>query len=150
VINAIVSSVFILFLFISCAKKPECVPNRSHLPLSKQATFVESSSTVEVVIKATGKGCGVESAIEDAKKAALWYVLFAGDRPLLKTEEEREEFERVEKLIFSRVDDYIRWQSDIRNKRTEGVYTLVTLLFKIDRGLLESDLKRREVRSLQQ
>ncbi len=143
--NVIAYFIILSLLFVSCAKKPECVPNRSHLPLSKQATFVESSSTVEVVIKATGKGCGVESAVEDAKKAALWYVLFAGDRPILKTGEEREEFERVEKLIFSRVDDYIRWQSEIKGKRTEGAYTLVTLLFKIDVGLLKDDLRRREV-----
>ncbi len=136
---------FLVLLISSCAKKPECVPNKSHLPLSKQATFVESTSTVEVVIRATGKGCDVESAIEDAKKAALWYILYAGDRPVLKTSQEREEFERVEKLIFSRVDDYVRWQSDIKDKRKQGVYTLVTVLVKLDKGLLEEDLRRRDV-----
>ncbi len=135
----------IVLFFLSCAKKPECVPNKSHLPLSKQATFVESTSTVEVIIRATGKGCSTESAIEDAKKAALWYLLYAGDRPILKTEEEKEEFEGVEKLIFSRLDDYIRWQSDIKDKRIQGVYTFVTILVKLDKGLLEDDLRKREV-----
>ncbi len=137
---------FLLPIFIfSCARKPECVPNKSHLPLSKQATFVESTSTVEVTIRATGKGCDVESAMEDAKKAALWYILFAGDRPILKTSAEREKFKDVERLIFSRVDDYVRWESDIKDKRIKGVYTLVTILVKLDKGLLEEDLKRRNV-----
>ena len=78
-----------------------------NLPVSKQATLIESVSS-QVMIEATGvyKGKGkkkkhkikdvnskgVSRATLDAKKSAVWHVLFGGTDPLLKSSQEQQSF----------------------------------------------------------
>ncbi len=132
--------VFGAFLLSCGAKGEACKPNPSPFPRSRMATFVESYSTNEFLIRATGKGCNVDEAIEDAKKVAVWFVLFGGDKPLLKTPEERSKFSKVSNQIFSNPDEFIRWQSDVLEKKREGKYTLITYNFRIDVGALKERL----------
>ncbi|WP_297445682.1 hypothetical protein, partial [Desulfurobacterium sp.] len=69
-----------LLLSTSCAStgKQLCRMSNTVEPLSREAQFVESSSTAEYIILATGKGCTVDQARNDARKAAIWFVLFGG------------------------------------------------------------------------
>ena len=131
------TTVLATFYLFSCGE-PVCKMPLTVEPLSKQASFVESTTTGESMIRATGKGCTFEQATKDAKKAAIWYVLYAGDRPILKTPEEKRKAESVVKEILQNPDQYIRWQSDVKSKRKEGNFILLTYLFKVDvNGLTE-------------
>ena len=55
-------------IFFSCSTQPKTV---QIMPRSFQATFIESTTTSEVMIKATGKGYTMGEAELDAKKAAI-------------------------------------------------------------------------------
>ena len=130
-------------IFLSCgsSSKNACKVNTSYEPLSRQATFVESTTTGETMVRATGKGCSFEQATIDAKKTAIWYILYVGDRPLLKTLEQKKKAKQVVKEILSNPDIYIRWQSDVKSKRKEGNYLLLTYLFRIDINALKEKLE---------
>ncbi len=135
---------FLLYLtchLLSCAGGPVCKMPATIEPVSKQASFVESTSTGESLIRATGKGCTFEEATQDAKKAAIWYVLYAGDRPILKTPSQKQKAEPIVKEIFKNPDQYIRWQSDVKSKRKENSFILLTYLFKIDVNSLKEKLQ---------
>ncbi len=135
--------IFFLLMIISfylsaCAGKQACKMPVGVEPFSKQAIFVESTTTGESLIRATGKGCTFEEATLDAKRAAIWYVLYAGDRPILKTFQQKEKAKAVVQNILQNPDLYIRWQSDVKSKRKEGNFILLTYLFRIDvEGLKE-------------
>ncbi len=134
---------FMFFLVLAgCMKsEPTCKMPQGVEPLSKQATFIESTSTGESMIRATGKGCDIESATLDAKRAALWFVLYSGDRPILKTPEEKAKAKPVVEEILKNPDQYIRWQSDVKDKKYEGAYVLLTYLFKVDVNGLKEKLQ---------
>ncbi|SNR75635.1 DUF6175 family protein [Desulfurobacterium atlanticum] len=140
---------FILFSLLglivtSCAssggQKQVCTIPSSVEPLSREAQFVESTSTAEYVILASGKGCNVSQAKQDAKKAAIWFVLYAGDRPLLQTSKEKRRAKGVVAEILSNPDRYIRWSSAPKSKRKEGPYVVMSYLFKVDVASIKNTL----------
>ncbi|WP_457567671.1 DUF6175 family protein [Desulfurobacterium sp.] len=126
----------------SCAStgKQLCQMPHTVEPLSREAQFVESSSTAEYIILATGKGCTVNQALNDARKAAIWFILFGGDRPLLQTAKERRKAKAILEEILKNPQNYIRWESAPKSKRKEGPYTVMSFLFKIDVGALKQKL----------
>jgi hypothetical protein len=131
----------IAFIFQGCVKsQPKCVMPQGPEPFSKQVTFIESTSTGESMVRATGKGCSLKEATLDAKKAAIWYLLYAGDKPILKTPEEKSKAQYIVSQILSNPDLYIRYQSDIKDKRYEDPYILATYIFKVDVNALTDKL----------
>ena len=90
----------------------------SQMPLSKEATLIEQVSSSEWLLEATGKYMssekrerkakkdvdknGVAKATEDAKKAAVYYVLFGGTDPLIQSPQERQKFDKYESFYFDR------------------------------------------------
>tara|TARA_Y100001970_G_C14209581_1_gene846110 strand:- start:705 stop:1985 length:1281 start_codon:yes stop_codon:yes gene_type:complete len=89
--------------------------------ISKQATVVEVVSSSEILIEAVGiyeseeksrrkrkkdvKRYGKERAIDNAKKAAIYYLLYNGTDPLLSDPESIKRFKPISNEVFS--DDVI-------------------------------------------
>ncbi len=121
-------------LFLSCGTegKAVCVFPNSPMPLSREAQFVESTSTSEAIVLAKGKGCNVEQAKLDAERAAIWFLLYSGDHPILKTRSERARASEVVRQILAHPSVYIRWVSEPKGKAIEGGYVVMTYLFKVD------------------
>ena len=109
----------------------------SQLPLSREAQEVESTSTSESLIRAAGRGTDVQSAIHDAKKAAIWYLLYSGSgKPLLKSKDERQNFAFQEQQFFKNISSYIRHTSDLKSKRKMADETIVEVVVRVDRMML--------------
>jgi len=133
----------------------------TNLPRARVATQLESSSPSEVMIRATGFGIDKKhrkpkaktldkSAKNDAKKTAVWFVLFGGSDPLLQTNNEKQAFEKIQEDFFKmdNVRQYISWEADYYDKRlkTDGGKMLkVEKTFKINKSLLETELIKRSV-----
>ena len=108
-------------------------------PSSFEAQLIEASSSTEVLIRATGKGRDVAEAIEDAKKAAVWFVVFGGESPLVETKN-KAKFDEKQKEFWRNSGTYIRYASDIKGKRQVGSSTLVDLVIKVDRDGIKNTL----------
>ncbi|MBM3328800.1 MAG: hypothetical protein FJY67_04890 [Calditrichaeota bacterium] len=140
----------------------------SNLPRSKMATLVESVSPTEVAVRATGigywdKGQGkkkdlnnflLEEALFDARKAAVWFVLFGGTDPLLGKETERGAFVRIEEEFFDagNVQRFIAWEgSDLisrikREIKKNAEYELtIEKAFKINKSAIQDWLNAKGI-----
>ena len=138
----------------------------AQLPVSKQATLVESVSSSEVMIEATGvyKGKGkkkkhkikdvnskgVSRATLDAKKSAVWHVLFGGTDPILKSSQEQQSFGAHEGFFFNNdnISNYITYEDAmlIKKLKTDGGQGMkVVKRFKVNKELLTKDLEARNI-----
>ena len=84
-------------------------------PLSKQATIIDSSSASEVIVQATGiyhskkrffkkrdtRKKGPEQARMDAKRAAVYHLIYNGNNPIVTTEKELIKTKSIHNEIFS-------------------------------------------------
>ena len=138
----------------------------AQLPVSKQATLVETVSSSEVMIEATGiykgkgkkkkhkikdvKSKGVSMATLDAKKSAVWHVLFGGTDPLLKSSQEQQIFGQHEGFFFNNdnISNYITYEDALLIKKlnTDGGQGIkIVKRFKVNKELLTKDLEARNV-----
>ena len=103
-----IAVVFSLFTF-TIARTPV-----SNIPLSKQATFVESYSPSEVTIKAVGFGRKDRDALIDLQKSAVYFVLYLGTDPLLRDEAAKNKFDAIAEEFFAsqKIFTFISWQAD--------------------------------------
>lgn len=138
----------------------------AQLPVSKQATLVEAVSSSEVLVEATGvyHGAGkrdrprkkdvdkngMAGATLDAKKSAVYFVLFGGTDPLLSSEPEKQKFSEHESFFFKKdnISTYISYE-DIKVikkvKIDDGKGLKVVKRFKVNKGLLTKDLEARSI-----
>ena len=138
----------------------------AQLPVSKQATLVETVSSSEVMIEATGiykgkgkkkkhkikdvKSKGVSMATLDAKKSAVWHVLFGGTDPLLKSSQEQQIFGQHQGFFFNNdnISNYITYEDALLIKKlnTDGGQGIkIVKRFKVNKELLTKDLEARNV-----
>ena len=138
----------------------------SQMPLSKEATLIEQVSSSEWLLEATGKYMssekrerkakkdvdknGVAKATEDAKKAAVYYVLFGGTDPLIQSPQERQKFDKYESFYFDRsnVSRYISWGESAFQKKVKisgGKGLKVVKRFKINKTILMKDLENHNI-----
>ena len=138
----------------------------AQLPVSKQAKFVESVSSSEVMIEATGiyngvgkkdkhkkkdiEDNGMSRASLDAKKSAVYFVLFAGTDPLLSSQDEQQNFSEHETFFFnnSNISNYVTYEDAqvIKKVKIDGSKGLkVVKRFKINKQLLTKDLESRNI-----
>lgn len=108
-------------------------------PQSFEAQFIEASSANEVLLRATGKANNVADAIADARKAAVWFVLFGGESPLVPAAS-KAKFDAKAAEFWRNSPAWIRYTSDIKGKRQEGWKTLVDVVVKVDREGLRQAL----------
>jgi len=141
-------------------------PMFAQYPESKQATFIETVSSSEVLIEATGiykssekrkrkakkdiKENGVKKAIQDAKKSAVYLILLGGTDPLISTPEERAKFEKNASFFFdmSNVSRYISWEETQILKKVkfdDGTGIKVTKRFKVNKEIITNDLVSQEI-----
>jgi hypothetical protein len=131
-------------------------------PESKEATLIESVSSAEVLIQATGiyrspekserkaqkdvDENGVTEAIKDAKKAAVYFLLFGGTDPILRTAEERQKFDRYAETYFNldQISHYIAWEQSLLQKKIKlenGTVLKIVKDLKINKEVLTRDLE---------
>lgn len=155
----------LLVLFVGCSTttniSAESEPKNTPYPTAKSGTVVEMVSPSEVLIDAfgiyngVGKGVsaqrkdvdenGVEKAIIDARKSAVYMLLFSGTDPLLNNESKKMKFEPFASKIFSNenLDRYISFEESKLNsklKLNDGTTLKISKTFKINKSFLTSDL----------
>ncbi|TKJ42355.1 hypothetical protein CEE37_01350 [candidate division LCP-89 bacterium B3_LCP] len=123
---------------------------QGNLPKLKQASFVESYSPAEWMVKAAGVGGGKKkyrekNAIEDARKSAVYFCLYLGTDPLFNTAEEKSRFAFIEQDFFdiNNVNKYVSWESaefTLRVKISGGKELKIEKVFRINVGILKEDL----------
>lgn len=136
---------------------------QGNLPESRQATFVEAVTGNEVLIKAKGIGGksgmfglkeeeSVKLAENDARKAAVYFVVFggAGLDGLVRSEEEKRKFGPVQNDLFSdaNVKNFIAWEAnglDSRVKLAGGEKIRVEKQFRVNRAAIQTFLTDRHV-----
>ena len=85
--------------------------SKNYFPRSKEASYLETSDPGIVMIRATGIGIDKrhkkpkartldKSANLDARRAAVWFVLYGGSDPLLRTESSKSLFLDYQKEFF--------------------------------------------------
>lgn len=140
--------------------------SNAQLPVSKQATLVESVSSSEVMIEATGiyngQGKkdkhkkkdvvknGMSRAAMDAKKSAVYFVLYGGTDPLLSTVDEQQKFSAHEGFFFNKdnVSNYVTYEDTqvIKKLKINGGKGLkLVKRFKVNKELLTKDLETRSI-----
>ena len=132
----------------------------SNLPISRSATLIDSTSSREVLIESTGiyesknlmfkkndvKKNGITKASLDAKKAAVFYVLFNAVDPLIDNEKSKTSFNRIQNFIFddNKILTWITY-ADIQPKKViklkKGESIKVVLDVKVNRETLKRFLE---------
>ncbi len=156
-------SIAIIFSFLSFSLFAQ-----GNLPESRQATFIENSSPTEVLIKAKGIGGksgmfglkeeeSVKLAEQDARKAAVFFVLYggAGLDGIVKSDEEKRKFSPIEQEFFTNgnVQKFIAWEAnsfDSRVKLAGGEKIRVEKQFRINRkAMIDYLVERRVIQKLE-
>ncbi len=134
--SLVFSLFFSLILMVACGSEPTCTPHKGPKPLSYEVTFVESSGTGEMMVRATGMGCTIEQASLDARRAAIWFVLEGGDKPILKNASEKMKAVGIEQQMFENPAPYIRYQSPVKSKTRQNGKLKVAYVIKLDTGMI--------------
>ena len=139
---------------------------QAQLPQSKEAKIVETVSSAEVLVEATGEfespkegggligktdaqkhidEVGVKKATMDAKKSAVYHLLFGGTDPMLGDAEEREKFRMMEEEFFEdeNIERFIVFEEDqLRQsvKYQNGEAIRVTKRFKVNKSRIKEHL----------
>lgn len=143
----------------------------AQLPVSNDAKLIESVSPTEVMVEATGKFVsdkegggfmgknnaqkeveerGMRNATEDAKKAAIYFLLYNSTDAILGSAEERDNFSRIENEFFEidNIEQFIVWeQSGVQKslKIQDGEGIEVTKRFKVNKESLKQRLQEQDV-----
>jgi hypothetical protein len=92
---------------------------------------------------------GTAKAIEDAKRAAIWTLLFSGTDPILKTPEQKRTFEGHQTAFFNSqaLKNYISFEETkfILNQNIPNNGKKITKIFNINLGQLIEDLENRYI-----
>ncbi len=154
---------FIILLIALIVSAVSIDANAGNLPRSREATLIEATSPSEVLVRATGigyweKGMSkyknmdnflTNAAENDARKAALYFVLYGGSDPMLKTDAQRAAFSKIEDSFFSldNIRKFIAWEGTeflsrvkkpIKKKKEYELH--IEKAFKINVRMLEEEL----------
>ncbi len=141
---------FLLLTFIltGCGGSKSNTP-QSNMPKSIESSFIETYSPAEVTIKAVGYGNGEEDvagAITDAKRAAVYYVLYGGSDGLINTKEGKMKFELFQEQFFANVDMYVTWQADKVISQVRSPRGLkITKMFRVNKKIVKEKMVERGV-----
>jgi hypothetical protein len=137
---------------------PPAYAGNSNVPLSNQATFVETYSPSEVTIQATGLGKNDKEAILDLRKCAVNFVLNLGTDPLLNTPAAKNQFTGMAEEFFdnANINKYISWEanavvSSVRTKLPGGRDGMkITKAVRVNKKQLTEDLAAKGIISASQ
>ena len=133
--------------------------SKNYFPRSKEASYLETSDPGIVMIRATGIGIDKrhkkpkartldKSANLDARRAAVWFVLYGGSDPLLRTESSKSLFLDYQKEFFYKknITPFIAWEADYYDSRTRiGKKLKITKSIKVNRRILTEELVKRGI-----
>jgi hypothetical protein len=139
---------YIVFLLaLSASLITSCKTLMQQPPMAAEATFVETYSSAEVVIKAKGIGFEADDATMDAQKAAIHFVILGGTDPLVQSAAEKASFEKVKGTFYDlrTLSNYIAYTSNDNVslvKFSDGVNNLVKIekLIRVNKSRLQQDL----------
>ncbi|HPK40281.1 MAG TPA: DUF6175 family protein [Candidatus Cloacimonadota bacterium] len=144
----VIMSLIVLFICV--------VPLSAQLPESKQATVIESVSSSEVLIEATGiyknkkksevEKIGVARASDDAKKAAVYQILYGGTDPMLKNTVEINNMEPHISFFFNmaNINRYVSYEdTQLKSKviTNKGTEIKIVKRFKVNKEIIRRDLE---------
>jgi hypothetical protein len=120
----------------------------SNIPLSNQATFIETYSPTEVTIQATGLGKNEKEAIIDLRRCAVNFVLNLGTDPVLSTQVAKNMFAGIAESFFDvkNINKYISWESttavsSVKTRLPNGKKGLkITKAIRVNKKILIDDL----------
>ena len=146
-------SVFILLALCN-------IPTFATLPESREATIIDASNSSEVVLEATGiffsqktlckksdvQKNGIFNASKDARKAAIYYLLYSGTDPILSSSKEQDAFDAIQSDFFSdeNIKKFITYEDALPQKKVtlkEGIGIKVILNIKVNRDALTKSLE---------
>lgn len=137
----------LLFLMLALSMTAcSTIQAQSNLPRSKEATFRETYNVSQVAIIAKGIGNDVSEAEKDAKKAAVYFVLYSGGNvgPVLRDAKEKKAFEAQQEEFFKQenVEKYVPFMgNDIISRIKQGDGTIkVEKLIRVEKQQLINDL----------
>ena len=130
-----------LLCLIGCGSAPVVLKHSAgtpaYYPFSRQVSFIESSTTGETMLRVAGRGHDVPSAMSDARKAGLWYLFYAGDRPLFKQDMRSQGFGDIERQLFLSHADFIRYESGLKSKKRLAGETRIQMVVRYDIAALK-------------
>lgn len=131
-----------VLLLTGCASSGNKVPTPEpgEPPLSRQVVLVESYSSAELLVRATGLGASTATATVDARKAALWFALLGGNQPLLSDQASQQAFQSHQQDFYSKVMQYITYESDVLSRRVDDEQTRIERNYRINMNQLRNDL----------
>ncbi|PKN79316.1 MAG: hypothetical protein CVU48_05605 [Candidatus Cloacimonetes bacterium HGW-Cloacimonetes-1] len=131
-------------------------------PVSKQATLVETISSAEVLIEATGiynssekkskdrqkdvERNGVARAVEDAKQTAIYFVLYGGTDPIMRSQADKDKLEPKVGQFYdmSNVNRYVTYEDSKFIQKVlldSGSGIKITKRFKVNKEFILRDLE---------
>lgn len=135
-------------------------------PVSKQATLVETISSAEVLIEASGiyisteknfkaklkdvETNGITRATDDAKRSAVWLLVMGGTDPILRDQEEIDLFNLKSSQFYNSesLSRYVTYEDQRFINRVsleEGRGIKITKRFKLNKELLLRDLEEKDI-----
>ncbi|NLK50111.1 MAG: hypothetical protein GX294_05630 [Candidatus Cloacimonetes bacterium] len=135
-------------------------------PVSKQATLVETISSAEVLIEASGiyisteknfkaklkdvETNGITRATDDAKRSAVWLLVMGGTDPILRDQEEIDLFNLKSSQLYNSesLSRYVTYEDQRFINRVsleEGRGIKITKRFKLNKELLLRDLEEKDI-----
>lgn len=135
-------------------------------PVSKQATLIDSTSSSEVLLEVTGiyksderskrrqrkdiKKNGVKKALDDSRKAAVYFLLLSGTDPILTQDSEKLAFKAIEDSFFdmNTILGFISYEDGVPKTKvlTDGETGIrVVQQVKVNKEALILDLEKRGV-----
>jgi len=140
--------IFAILIAFSSAPPPD--QTDGNLPVSRQARLKESVSANEVDLYAVGIAGGPKkyrqtAALIDAKKSAVYYVLYAGSDPLLRSENEKLRFKQFEQNFFEfeNIQKFISYENPEFTDRVaidKKTRLKVEKIIRVNVGRLKEDL----------
>lgn len=121
---------------------------QDNLPKCKEAVLLGVYSPTEVNIKAKGLGKDADRAEKDARKSAVYYMIYNAQDKILQTSAEKEAFQGIEQKFFEagNIDNFITFMgNDIlsRVKTSEGVK--IEKLVRVNTAKLKEELQSQGV-----
>lgn len=165
-----ISLISLLLLIVSCQSSqtidPNSLRNSRDIPLSRRGSILEVVSPSEIMVEAYGEYYGQgssmrdqrkdvdkqgsDAALLDARRTAIYLLLFAGSDPLLSTERERLLFDQHSMYFYApeNLRRYITYEETLFASRLlfeEGTAIRVSKRFTIHKDRLIADLTERNI-----
>ncbi len=149
-ILGVLCTVLLLYPFVTQAQ--------DNLPESREATLIEATSPTEVMVRATGYGHhdpkGLfkkpdpkvmnKRAETDAMKAAVYFLLYNSDTPILQTAAEKQAFLGIQSSFFQtdHIKKFISWESPsyLNRVKVNDTTVKITKSYKINKQSIVNEL----------